>query len=211
MKPLHFATALLIVACGLVGITLSPRERPTAPFRPAGASGPPASGRSGAVSRMPRSMNPADEAGLTRGEAGSPRAMRTPFYVIEQDSPAITGDGRLIESIGIEMPRGTFLHVLEVDAVQPAWAAKTYGTARPEQKSLRLHIVRGNSDRISENHSLGWIKLTGFEPGPNDLGMVAIALRVADGNIVLGAIDVNTQRPVSVELIESPLTGSPDR
>ena len=62
-------------------------------------------------------MNPADEAGLTRGEAGSPRALRTPFYVIEQDSPAITRDGRLVESIGIEMPRGTFLHVLEVGAV----------------------------------------------------------------------------------------------
>ena len=187
MKPLHFATALLIVACGLAGITLSPRDRPTAPFRPA------------------------DEAGLTRGEAGSPRALRTRFYVIEQDSPAITGDGRLVESIGIEMPRGTFLHMLEVGAVQPAWAARTYGTARPEQTSLRLHIVRGNSDRIPENRSLGWIKLTGFEPGPNDLGMVAIALRVADGNIVLGAIDVNTQRPVSVELIESPLAGSTER
>ena len=131
--------------------------------------------------------------------------MRTPFHIIEQDSPAIARDGRLIESIGIEMPRGTFLPVLEAGAVQPAWASKTYGTARPEQTSLRLHIVRGNSGRISENQSLGWIKLTGFQPGPNDLAMVAIALRVADGNIVLGAIDVNTQQPVSVEMVESPL------
>lgn len=181
MKPLHLASALLIVIFGLVGVALSPRERPVGPARPA------------------------EVADFTQDEAGSPRVMRTPFHIIEQDSPAIARDGRLIESIGIEMPRGTFLPVLEAGAVQPAWASRTYGTARPEQTSLRLHIVRGKSGRISENQSLGWIKLTGFQPGPNDLAMVAIALRVADGNIVLGAIDVNTQQPVSVEMVESPL------
>ncbi len=195
MKPIHVACALCIVLLGVAGALLSLRSVPPDGARSTGADAGPA--RTAVTPAVAGEAGPAG--------AAPPGVFRSPYHLLEQDSPAIDRGGRLTQAIGIEMPRGTFIRVLEAGSIQPAWKAKTYGTARPGQDRLLLHVMRGNSDRIPDNRSLGWIQLRGFRPGADGLAAVAIAFRIADGNIVLGAIDVNTRQPVSVETVDSPL------
>jgi hypothetical protein len=192
LRIAQISCALLIVTIGLLGLALVPRQAPSPPASAGPRTIPPAVG----PGAPPRS----DVSDSGRQVVG------TTFRVLEQDSPAIDARGKLTQAIGIERPRGTLMPFLMAGAVQPAMEARTYGTANPEQTQILLHIVRGNSERIIEDHSLGWIRLTGFRAGPNGKAAVAVALRVADGNIVLAAVDVSTRQPVVIEPIESPIS-----
>ena len=200
MRPVYIGGALAIIVMGIVGIALAPRERSSVP--PGTIAGPP----SAATDPTPKRRASGTFVSPQADSAGpASRPLRTRVHVIEQDSPAIDQDGMLTQAIGIEMPRGRFTPVLEAGSYQPVWKAKTYGVARADQTQLSLHIVRGNADRMAGNHSLGWIRLSGFRAGAEGLPAVAVAFRVADGNIVLGAVDANTRQPIAIEMIESPI------
>ena len=193
MKVIQIGGALLVVAFGLAGLALVPEQAPSPPPSSADQRTVPPGARMGAP---------------TGSEVSGPgrQALRTTFHVIEQDSPAIDANGRLTQAIGIEMPRGVFMPILPAGAIQPAMEGKTYGTADPGQTQMLLHVVRGNSERITEDHSLGWLRLSGFRAGPDGRAAVAVAFRAADGNFVLGAVDVSTRQPIVVEPIDSPIS-----
>src|SRR5204863_24892 len=61
----------------------------------------------------------------------------------------------------------------------------TFGTGADDQKEIRLHILRGRSGTLTENHSLGWVRVPDLPPGPRRSTRVAVTFQVVDRAIVL--------------------------
>ncbi|MFQ5876185.1 MAG: Hsp70 family protein [Acidobacteriota bacterium] len=189
MRFVHEIIALAILLLGAGAIAVVPRDLPSSAAADPAASPPapigPGDLSAGAVPPAPRSPQPA-------------------VHILEQDSPAIGSDDVLSQAVGVEMPRGAFLPVLEAGSVQPATGWKAFRTASPGQEEIRLHVLRGRSDRIEENHSLGWVRIGDLEPGPRGLVGAVVSLRIVDGNIVMAAVDAFSRRPATVRPIAPP-------
>lgn len=147
------------------------------------------------------------ERGATRSQAPTARSggrFDPIVLVVEQDSPIIGADGRLEETVGIEMPRGVFLPVIPRGSAQPADGRKAFRAGGENQREVWLHVLRGRSDRLRENLSLGWVRITDLEPGPEGMVATAVFFRVADGNIVIAAHDAFSGRPATLQLTDPP-------
>jgi len=80
----------------------------------------------------------------------------------------------------------------------------TFRTAADDQKEIRLHVLRGVSETAAQNHSLGWVRVADLPPGPRGSTRVAVLFEVADGAIVLAAVDPATGLPLPIETAEPP-------
>ncbi len=180
-----FAVRELIVA--VVAIVLSPQKRPT--VRPAELWSDP--GR-------------ADGRAATAPSATPPGTPRQTVYVIEQVSPIVGADSMLAEALGIESPRGRFTTVLPKGKPAPIGRVVTFRTRVDDQKEIRLHVLRGRSEVASEDHSLGWVRITDLPAGPRGATHVAVAFQVVDGAIVLAAQNSGDGQSLPIEATEAP-------
>ena len=177
MNRVVWGAALAVVALGVVAVLLVPERLPKAP--PVDLWGAP----------------------LTPGGAGAPLAA---VLVVEQVSPIVGSDSILVESLGIETAGGTFTPVLPKGTRAPVMRFVTFKTSADDQKEIRLHVLRGESDRVARNHDLGWVRVAGLPPGPKGSIQVTVAFRIADGAIVLGAADPASRRAYGIEPSEAP-------
>mgnify|MGYP001580637572 FL=1 len=177
MNRVVWGAALAVVALGVVAVLLVPERLPKAP--PVDLWGAP----------------------LTPGGAGAPPAA---VLVVEQVSPIVGSDSILVESLGIETAGGTFTPILPKGTRAPVMRFVTFKTSADDQKEIRLHVLRGQSDKAALNHSLGWVRVAGLPPGPKGSIQVTVGFRVADGAIVLAAVDPASGRDYQVEASEAP-------
>jgi hypothetical protein len=135
----------------------------------------------------------------------SPRTAPAPaLYVVEQQSPIVASDQTLAEGLGIESPIGHFRVVLPRGTPIRYARSVIFGTAADDQKEIRLHVLRGRSETIAANHSLGWVRVPDLPPGPRGSTRVSIIFRVVDGAVVLVAQNVADGRLLSIEASEAP-------
>jgi molecular chaperone DnaK len=177
MNRVVWGAALAVVALGVVAVLLVPERLPKAP--PVDLWGAP----------------------LTPGGAGAPLAA---VLVVEQVSPIVGSDSVLVESLGIETAGGTFTPVLPKGTRAPVMRFVTFKTSADDQKEIRLHVLRGESDRVARNHDLGWVRVADLPPGPKGSIQVTVAFRIADGAIVLGAADPASRRAYGIGPSEAP-------
>src|SRR6185503_18683172 len=147
MNRVVWGAAAAIVVLGIAAILLLPHDLP----RPA------SSGTAGA----PRS--PGERAGASPGlgagfadapgaaGVGSPAAIPA-MLVVEQVSPIVGPDGALAESLGIETAGGAFTPVLPKGTRAPVMRFVTFKTSADNQREMRLHVLRGVTDRVAQNH-----------------------------------------------------------
>ena len=128
---------------------------------------------------------------------------RATIHVLEQVSPIVGPASTLVESLGIEM-REKFTTVLPKGTPAPVKRVVTFRTAADDQKEIRLHVLRGVSETAAQNHSLGWVRVADLPPGPRGSTRVAVLFEVADGAIVLAAVDPATGLPLPIETAEPP-------
>ena len=183
---------LLATLAAVLAIVLPGRPLPTA--RPGDLSGNLSRplGRAAGV----RSASPGDVApGEAAGQTG---------YVVEQVSPIIGADSTLIEALGMESPPGRFKTVLPKGTRAPVGRIVIFGTGADNQREIRLHILRGGSESVSEDHSLGWVRIFDLPPGPKGATRIAVAFQVVDGAILLAAQNPADGRPLPIGPSEAP-------
>jgi len=131
-------------------------------------------------------------------------APRQDFYVVEQTSPIVGTDKALVEALGIESPPGRFKAVLPKGTPVPVGRVVIFRTGADNQREIRLHIVRGNSENASEDHSLGWVRIADLPPGPRGATRVAVMFQVVDVAIRLAAQNPESGTPLLIEASEQP-------
>ncbi len=185
------AAALIMVLLGAAAILLTPGSPGTLTrIRPAELWG----GRVEGPGESPGSSGPA---------AATLPLARPTMHVLEQISPIVGPASTLVESLGIEM-REKFTTVLPKGTPVPVKRVVTFRTGADDQKEIRLHVLRGVSETAADNHSLGWVRVADLPPGPRGATKVAVLFEVADGAIVLAAIDPDTGRAFPIEPAEAP-------
>ena len=100
-------------------------------------------------------------------------------------------------SIGIGIPGGRFLKVLEAGTALPTTKAYTIRTFRENQSEIELTIFQGESERLVDNEYLGTLTLSGITPAPkgavsleisfavNQEGMLKVSCRELDSGKVV--------------------------
>ncbi len=136
--------------------------------------------------------------------ANPPGSPAQTVYVVEQESPIVAPDETLNEALGIETPRGKFRAVLPRGTPVRYARSVTFGTGADDQKEIRLHILRGRSEMVAENRSLGWVRVPNLPPGPRGATRVAVTFQVVDRAIVLVAQNVADGRALAIERSEAP-------
>jgi len=180
MNRVVWGAGAVIVALGIAVILVLPHELPR--------SAPPGMG-AGAPGAAPG--------------AGMPAAIPA-MLVVEQVSPIVGPDGRLGESLGIETAGGAFTPVLPRGTPAPVMRFVTFKTSADNQREMRLHVLRGVTDRVAQNHDLGWVRVTGLPPGARGTIQVTVGFRIADGAVVLAAADPVSGRGYAIETSEPP-------
>lgn len=183
VKGMVAAAALAILLAGMGGILLVPERRPSA-------------GAAGGAQRQ-EAPDGAPE-GELRG-SGRSRMPQVPYLVVEQVSPIIRPDGTLGEALGVEMPGDAFKTLLPRGTSVPATRTSIVSTLGRGHRGLLLHVLRGTSDRATENQSLGWYRVAAPPEGTDGRASVAVVFGVVDGAIVMGAVDPQTRQILSVE------------
>ncbi len=143
-----------------------------------------------------------DTAGTSSGttvEAPGPR-----YYVLEQDSPIVGADSKLVEALGFESPAGKFRTVLPGGTPTPVGRVVMLRTGTDNQTEIRLHILRGRSEDAPGNHSLGWVSLADLPAGPRGAARVAVAFQVVDVAILLAAQNPEDGHPIPIIASEQP-------
>jgi len=188
----RWSVAGLILALGLVGALVGSRGLP----QPVAGAPWPGLGRFGASVDHPAG---AGEGGADRIAmlAQALRAAIASQRPIEQVSPAIGVDGVLVEDIGIESPPGSFLALLKRGRRAPARHVLTFSSTGGGPSEMRLHLLRGTSDHLAENHSLGWYRVADLPVAPAGVARALIELCISDGTILGGAGDPIDGRPLS--------------
>lgn len=195
MNRVVWGAGAAIVALGMATILLLPHELPR--------SAPP--GQGGAA-RSPGAEGPVPPGMGTGAPGAAPGAgMAIPaMLVVEQVSPIVGPDGRLGESLGIETAGGAFTTVLPRGTPAPVMRFVTFKTSADNQREMRLHVLRGVTDRVARNHDLGWVRVTGLPPGVRGTIQVTVGFRIADGVVVLAAADPVSGRGYAIETSEPP-------
>jgi molecular chaperone DnaK (HSP70) len=179
--PWAVAGAVVILTLGAIAAVVLPGQRPTA-VRPAELWG-----------ETPRHWVGTAETNPGPG-----------YYVLEQDSPIVGADSKLVEALGFESPPGTFKTVLPEGTPTPVGRVVTFRTGADNQTEIRLHILRGRSEGIPGNHSLGWVRFAGLPAGPRGQARVAVAFQMVDFAILLAAQNPEDGRPIQIAASEQP-------
>ena len=155
--------------------------------------------------RQPAVARPSELWGETpRHWVGTREAPGPGFYVLEQDSPIVGADSKLVEALGFESPAGKFRTVLPGGTPTPVGRVVMLRTGTDNQTEIRLHILRGRSEDVSGNHSLGWVSLADLPAGPRGAARVAVAFQVVDVAILLAAQNPEDGHPIQVTASEQP-------
>ena len=197
MNRVVWGAGAAIVALGMGAILMLPRDLPKAD--------PSATGE---AFRSPGTEAPVPP-GMGTGAPGASPGARMPaaipaMLVVEQVSPIVGPDGRLGESLGIESAGGVFTPVLPKGTPAPVMRIVTFKTSADNQREIRFHVLRGVTDRVAQNHDLGWVRVPGLPPGAKGTVHVSVGFRIADGAVVLAAADPASGRGYAIETSEAP-------
>ncbi|HST53311.1 MAG TPA: Hsp70 family protein [Pyrinomonadaceae bacterium] len=119
--------------------------------------------------------------------------------LVERDTPAVGGDGALVEDIGIETLGGVFTPLLKTGCRTPCRDTENFGTAQDNQTSLEVSLFRGKENVVSKNHALGVCHVVGLPKVSRGMLQVLVTVEAADRQIILYAVDNVTKKPYTVE------------
>src|SRR5262245_33095510 len=197
MNRVVWGAGAVIVALGMGAILLLPHDLPKVdPYATRGALRSPGAEKPGPTGMGTGVPGAAPGAGM---QAAIPAIL-----VVEQVSPIVGPDGRLGESLGIETAGGAFTAVLPRGTQAPVLRFVTCRTRAANTRARRLHVLGGVTDRVAQNHDLGWVRVIGLPPGVRGTIQVTVGFRIADGAVVLAAADPASGHGYAIQTSEPP-------
>jgi molecular chaperone DnaK len=96
-------------------------------------------------------------------------------------------------SLGIETAGGVFTPIIPRNSSIPVAVHKQFTTVRDNQTSVKIHVLQGERKKASENHSLGWFRLTGITPAPKEIPCIDVCFQIdANGLLHVSATEVTS-------------------
>ncbi|MDW8413071.1 MAG: molecular chaperone DnaK [Acidobacteriota bacterium] len=107
-------------------------------------------------------------------------------------------------SLGLETHGDKFVRLIERNSSIPIKKTKTFTTLVDNQSTVQIHVLQGESDRASENRSLGKFDLVGIPPAPRGIPQIEVCFEVnADGIVHVSARDKLTGREQKITVTPS--------
>ena len=112
-------------------------------------------------------------------------------------------------SLGIEVEGGRFARLIPKNTIIPAQRTQLVSTVAENQRTVKIHVLQGESASAADNTSLGEFELSGIEPGPRGAARIQVKFTIdANGIVNVGARDVGTGREGAI-VVHAP-TGMSD-
>ena len=107
-------------------------------------------------------------------------------------------------SLGIEVAGGLMEPIIGRNTTIPCRKSKIFTTARDNQDMVRVHIVQGERDLVSDNKSLGKLELHGLPPAPRGVPEIEVTFEMdANGIMHARAKDLGTGKAQSMRIVSS--------
>ena len=96
---------------------------------------------------------------------------------------------RIKTTLYLEISSEQCYPILPAGRIVPAAWQQTFTTFVENQRSIDLHLLRGSSERIAENTSVGKWRIGGITPAPQGQHRILVEIRVGtDGSVSLRAV-----------------------
>jgi molecular chaperone DnaK len=87
-------------------------------------------------------------------------------------------------SLGIEVEGRKFAKLIPKNTVIPTSRSRTVSTVIENQRTVKIHVLQGESGYAPENTSLGEFELTGIEPAPRGTPRIEVKFGIDTNGIV---------------------------
>jgi molecular chaperone DnaK (HSP70) len=118
--------------------------------------------------------------------------------LVESGASAISPDGTLRESIGIETLGGVFTPLLAKGCKVPCSLSQNFSTAEDGQGQILLRLFRGDAVLAKSTHSLGNFQITGISAAPRGEPSIGVEFKADEDGITLRAVDNNGRSRLSI-------------
>ena len=113
--------------------------------------------------------------------------------VLEGEVKAVTLLDVTSLSLGIEVEGGKMAKLIPKNTPIPAQKMQLVSTVVDNQKTVKIHVLQGESSRAAENVSLGEFELQGIEPAPRSVPRIEVKFAIDTSGLVnVSARDVRT-------------------
>jgi len=105
-------------------------------------------------------------------------------------------------SLGIETMGGAVSKLIVANSTIPAQATEMFTTYADGQTGIKLHILQGERELVSDCRSLGRFELKGIPPMPAGLPKVEVTFLVdANGVLNVQAIEKRSEKRASIQIV----------
>lgn len=105
-------------------------------------------------------------------------------------------------TLGVEVTENRTTKVIEKNTTIPANVSRLFTTTEDGQEMVTIHVVQGESEKASENRSLGKFTLTQIDPGKAGSARVQVTFQInADGMVEVVAEDMATHKQEQMKLV----------
>ncbi|MBX7246459.1 MAG: molecular chaperone DnaK [Candidatus Sumerlaeaceae bacterium] len=104
-------------------------------------------------------------------------------------------------SLGVEVAENKVSRIVEKNSTIPIKTAKHFTTTEDNQETVVVHVCQGESEKASENRSLGKFMLTGVQQAAAGVPRIQVTFHInANGMVEVSAEDLVTKEQRSVAL-----------
>jgi molecular chaperone DnaK len=105
-------------------------------------------------------------------------------------------------TLGVEVAENRTTRVIEKNTTIPVNVSRLFTTTEDGQEMVTIHVIQGESEKASENRSLGKFTLTQLDPGKAGSARVQVTFHVnADGMVEVVAEDMATHKQERMQLV----------
>ena len=105
-------------------------------------------------------------------------------------------------SLGIETMGGAVAKLVMANSTIPARATEMFTTYADGQTSIKIHVLQGERELVSDCRSLGEFELNGIPPMPAGLPKVEVTFLVdANGVLNVQAIETRSEKRASIQIV----------
>ena len=104
-------------------------------------------------------------------------------------------------TLGIETLGGVMTTMIERNTTIPSRRSETFSTAQDNQPAVEVHVLQGEREFASDNHSLGRFHLMGIPPAQRGLPQIEVTFDIdANGIVNVSAKDLGTGTEQSIKI-----------
>ncbi|OIP39734.1 MAG: molecular chaperone DnaK [Deltaproteobacteria bacterium CG2_30_63_29] len=107
-------------------------------------------------------------------------------------------------SLGIETMGGIFTKLLDKNSAIPCQASEIFTTTIDNQDMVSVHVLQGERELASGNHSLARFELYGIPPAPRGQPQIEVTFNIdVNGLVSVSARDMNTGQEQIIRVVAS--------